>query len=106
MELHAAASLARLLRDPSRPADAPALLDPAYDRCSEGFETADGEIGKKPFLTPSAMANKSKRSGSGRYADMTDDLKELDHYGSRRRGLGESEAAAALDRPADGGVDY
>jgi predicted ATPase len=39
--LCATASLARLLRDPSRSADAPALLDPAYDRFSEGFETAD-----------------------------------------------------------------
>jgi predicted ATPase len=39
--LRAAASLARLLRGQSRPAGAPALLDPVYDRFSEGFETAD-----------------------------------------------------------------
>ena len=33
-------------------------------------------------------------------------LDALGHaYGSRRGGLGESEAAAARDRPADGGVD-
>jgi hypothetical protein len=48
--LHAAASLARLLRDPSRPADAPALLAPVYDRFSEGFEPADLNR-RKPFLT-------------------------------------------------------
>jgi len=44
--LRAAASLAHLLRDPSRPADALALLDPVYDRFSEGFETADLESAK------------------------------------------------------------
>src|SRR4029077_14125527 len=31
---------------------------------------------QKPFLTPSAMPNKSKRRGSGRYTDMMDDLKD------------------------------
>ena len=44
--LCAPASLARLLRDQSRPADALALLDPVYDRFSEGFETADLESAK------------------------------------------------------------
>jgi hypothetical protein len=34
------------------------------------------KVGKKALLTPSAMSNKSKRPGSGRYADMTDDLKD------------------------------
>ena len=53
-ELHAAASLARLLRGPSRPTWNP----------------------QRPFLTPSAMPNKSKRSGNGRCTDMTDDLKD------------------------------
>jgi len=46
-KLHAAASLVRLLRDPSRPTNALALLGPVYDRFSEGFETAP-EIGKNP----------------------------------------------------------
>ena len=53
-ELHVAASLARLLRDPSHPTWNP----------------------QRPFLTPSAMPNKSKRSGSAGYADMMDDLKD------------------------------
>jgi hypothetical protein len=44
--LHAAASLARLVRDPSRPADAPAPLAPVYDRFSEGFATADPKSAK------------------------------------------------------------
>ena len=33
------------------------------------------EIRKKPFLTPSTMPNKSKRSLGGCYTNMTDDLK-------------------------------
>jgi hypothetical protein len=36
---------------------------PVYDRFSEGFETADLKSAKR-VLTPSAMPNKSKRSGS------------------------------------------
>jgi hypothetical protein len=40
-ELRAATSLARLLRDQGRPADAMALLGPVYDRFTEGFDTAD-----------------------------------------------------------------
>jgi predicted ATPase/DNA-binding winged helix-turn-helix (wHTH) protein len=40
-ELRAAMSLARLLRDQGRSADAKALLQPDYDRFTEGFETAD-----------------------------------------------------------------
>ena len=40
-ELRAAMSLARLLRDQGRSADAAALLTPVYDRFTEGFETAD-----------------------------------------------------------------
>jgi DNA-directed RNA polymerase specialized sigma24 family protein len=36
-----ATSLARLLRDQGRPADAMALLQPVYDRFTEGFDTAD-----------------------------------------------------------------
>jgi hypothetical protein len=40
-ELRAATSLARLLRDQSRAADAVALLRSVYDRFTEGFDTAD-----------------------------------------------------------------
>jgi len=40
-ELRAATSLARLLRDRGHSADALALLQPVYDRFTEGFETAD-----------------------------------------------------------------
>jgi tetratricopeptide (TPR) repeat protein len=40
-ELRAATSLARLLRDQGRPADAIALLQPVYHRFTEGFDTAD-----------------------------------------------------------------
>ena len=40
-ELRAATSLARLLRNRGRPADAIACLQPVYDRFTEGFGTAD-----------------------------------------------------------------
>ena len=40
-ELRAATSLARLLRDQGRSADAIACLQPVYDRFTEGFGTAD-----------------------------------------------------------------
>jgi predicted ATPase len=40
-ELRAATSLARLLSDQERSADARALLQPVYDRFTEGFATAD-----------------------------------------------------------------
>jgi predicted ATPase/DNA-binding winged helix-turn-helix (wHTH) protein len=40
-ELRAAMSLARLLRDQGRSADALAFLQPVYDRFTEGFGTAD-----------------------------------------------------------------
>jgi predicted ATPase len=33
--------LARLLRGQARPADAVALLQPVYDRFTEGFDTTD-----------------------------------------------------------------
>jgi hypothetical protein len=45
-ELRAAASLARLLRDQGRSADAMALLQPVYDRFTEGFDTADLKAAK------------------------------------------------------------
>ena len=40
-ELRAATSLARVLRDQDRPADAAACLQPIYDHFTEGFGTAD-----------------------------------------------------------------
>jgi predicted ATPase len=40
-ELRAATSLARLWCDQGRPTEAMALLQPVYDRFTEGFETAD-----------------------------------------------------------------
>jgi predicted ATPase len=45
-ELRAAASLARLLRDQGRSAEALAPLQPVYDRFTEGFETADVKAAK------------------------------------------------------------
>jgi predicted ATPase len=45
-ELRAATSIARLLRDQSRAADALALLQPIYDRFMEGFDTADLKAAK------------------------------------------------------------
>ena len=46
-----------------------------YEWLSEGFERADLKSAK-PFLTPSVMPNKSKRSGRAGDSDMTDDLKD------------------------------
>jgi predicted ATPase len=45
-ELRAATSFARLLRDQGRSADALALLQPVYDRFTEGFDTADLKTAK------------------------------------------------------------
>jgi predicted ATPase len=45
-ELRAATSLAQLLRDQGRPADAAALLQPVYDRFTEGFDTTDLKAAK------------------------------------------------------------
>lgn len=45
-ELRAATSLARLLRDQGRSADAMALLRPVYDRFTEGFNTTDLKAAK------------------------------------------------------------
>jgi predicted ATPase len=46
-ELRAATSLARLLRDQGRSIEAAALLQPVYDRFTEGFETADLRTAKR-----------------------------------------------------------
>jgi predicted ATPase len=46
LELRAATSLARLLRDQASPADAAAVLQPVYDRFAEGFDTADLKAAK------------------------------------------------------------
>jgi predicted ATPase len=51
-ELRAATSLARLLRDQGRSADALALLQPVYDRFTEGFETADLKAAKALLDAP------------------------------------------------------
>jgi predicted ATPase/DNA-binding winged helix-turn-helix (wHTH) protein len=48
-ELRAAASLARLQRDRGRSAEALELLQPVYDRFTEGFDTADLKMAK-PLL--------------------------------------------------------
>jgi len=40
-ELRAATSLARLRRDQGRSADAKGLLEPVYERFTEGFATTD-----------------------------------------------------------------
>ena len=45
-ELRAVTSLARLWRDQGRSADATALLEPVYDRFTEGFATADLKAAK------------------------------------------------------------
>jgi predicted ATPase len=45
-ELCAATSLARLLRDQGRSADSVALLQPVYDRFTEGFDTPDLKAAK------------------------------------------------------------
>jgi predicted ATPase len=45
-ELRAATSLARLLRDQGRPADAMALVQPVYDRFTEGVDTVDLQTAK------------------------------------------------------------
>jgi len=46
-EFRSATSLARLLRDQGRSADALALLQPVYDRFTEGFATADWQQAKR-----------------------------------------------------------
>jgi predicted ATPase/DNA-binding winged helix-turn-helix (wHTH) protein len=46
LELRAATSLARLLRDQGRTDESLALLQPVYDRFTEGFETADLKAAK------------------------------------------------------------
>ena len=56
-ELRAATSLARLLRDQRRPADAIACLQPVYDRFTEGFGTAD-LIAAKQLLDELGVANR------------------------------------------------
>jgi predicted ATPase len=45
-ELRAATSLARLRCDQGRPTEAMALLQPVYDRFTEGFDTADLQAAK------------------------------------------------------------
>ena len=59
-ELRAARSLARLLGDKGRFADATALLQPVYDRFTEGFDTADLKVAKAlldALAKPAGFAN-------------------------------------------------
>jgi predicted ATPase/DNA-binding winged helix-turn-helix (wHTH) protein len=56
-ELRAATSLARLLRDQGRTADALACLQPIYDRFTEGFDTADLIAAKQLLDDLSAAGN-------------------------------------------------
>jgi predicted ATPase len=71
-ELRAATSLARLLRDHGRPADAMALLQPVYDRFTEGFDTADLKAAKALLDALQYWASRRpvlalcRRSSSGR----------------------------------------
>jgi predicted ATPase len=44
--LRAATSLARLLGEQGHPADARVLLQPVYDRFTEGFDTTDLKVAK------------------------------------------------------------
>ena len=46
LELRAATSLARLMRNEGRTADAVGILQPVYDRFIEGFDTADLKAAK------------------------------------------------------------
>jgi predicted ATPase/DNA-binding winged helix-turn-helix (wHTH) protein len=64
-ELRAAASLARVLRDQGRSAEALALLQPVYDRFTEGFETADLMVAK-------AVLDSLRQPGSGSPAIASD----------------------------------
>ena len=60
-ELRAATSLARLWRDQGRSADAMALLQPVYERFTEGFETADLKAAIA-FSTPSQSRQPCERA--------------------------------------------
>ena len=51
-ELRAVMSIARLLREQGRSADAKALLQPVYDRFTEGFDTVDLKAAKALLDTP------------------------------------------------------
>jgi predicted ATPase len=55
-ELRIALSLARLLRGQSRSADAMGILQPVYDRFTEGFATADLQQAKN-LLEQLALAD-------------------------------------------------
>jgi predicted ATPase len=55
-ELRAATSLARLLSDQGRSVNATALLQPVYDRFTEGFGTADLKAAKALLDAPAEPA--------------------------------------------------
>jgi predicted ATPase len=62
-ELRAAASLARLLRDQGRFAEGLALLQPVYDRFTEGFETADLKAAKALLVALQELGVGMARAG-------------------------------------------
>ena len=67
-ELRAATSLARLLRDQGRSADAIACLQPVYDRFTEGFGTADLIAAKQLLDELGGVASLRPESESGKQA--------------------------------------
>jgi predicted ATPase len=65
-ELRAATSLARLLRDQGRSADAIGCLQAVYDRITEGFGTADlfsGKTASRPASDPMSSLSGIERDG-------------------------------------------
>ena len=60
-ELRAATSLARLLGDQGRSGEAMALLQPVYDRFTEGFDTADLKGAQALLAALAAMAGQQTR---------------------------------------------
>jgi predicted ATPase/DNA-binding winged helix-turn-helix (wHTH) protein len=62
-ELRSATSLARLLRDQGRSAEALVLLQPVYDRFTEGFETADLQAARN-LLNTFAARGRRELTGS------------------------------------------
>jgi predicted ATPase/DNA-binding winged helix-turn-helix (wHTH) protein len=65
-ELRAATSLARLLSAECRPADALAILQPVYDRFTEGFGTADLKAAKALLYAPDSREKSEAAKGFDR----------------------------------------
>jgi predicted ATPase len=64
LELRAATSLSRLLRDQGRSADAVTLLQPVHDRFTEGFDTADLKAAKALLDELAADSTSGRRRAS------------------------------------------